>query len=62
MDGDSLDGYWMARNEVTVRHELKALSLDLCQQSHTTGHGSPTGFLIVWGFRKIRKEKKEDWA
>ena len=59
MDGGSLDGYWMARNDLTVRHELKALSPSLSAVTQNE-HGPPTGFLIVWGFRKIKiKIKKE---
>ncbi len=59
MDGDSLDGYWMARNELIVRHELKALSLDLL--SAVTHNG--TWFTDrVSNCVGVPKNKKRDWA
>ena len=51
MDGGPLDDYWMVRNELKVRHELK--TRDLCQRLHKTKHGSTQqGSECVWGLSK----------
>lgn len=54
MDGGPLDDDWMVRNELNVRHELKAR--DLCQQLHKTNMVHRTWVLIVWGVVENKPE------
>jgi hypothetical protein len=45
MDGGGLNDYWMVRNELSVRHELKIF----CHRLHKMNMVHRQGFLIVCG-------------